>query len=345
MKIKSNIIYHNSPTIGFQEKIATISVLNSSRLRQGNKVLELENRFSEYLEVKPGSVVAVSSGTAALYLAARALEISGSNVGIPSYTCPAVRNAIELAQGQIHYLDNSKNEPCIDIANEELNDLRFLVLVHTFGIPVGIPSRLGLDIIEDFSQAIGGRNHEGKYLGTLGKIGIASLSATKLITSGGQGGIIVSQDTNLIEEILDFRDFDMRHDKKIRFNFEMTEIQAAICLKQLEKIEKFIEKREVIFEVYQQTGLNLLSSYKRKYGVKYRAVILNDNAISIKKYLQGKNIKTIIPIEYDELLDKSLEMSNAIDFSKKTLSLPIYPRLKIHQAKFIAKEVKKLVEL
>ena len=100
-------------------------------------------------------------------------------------------------------------------------------------------------IIEDACQCLGAKIN-GKPVGLQGKVGIFSFYATKLITTGGQGGMVVSKDKTFISEVKDFIDFDKRRDDKLRFNFQMTEIQAAFGRAQLRNIKSFI-KKEVKF--------------------------------------------------------------------------------------------------
>ena len=80
------------------------------------------------------------------------------------------------------------------------------------------------------------------------------------MTTGGQGGAVISRDKALIEKVRDYRQFDGRDDAKLRFNFQMTDMQAAVGRVQLGKLPEFLEQREHLFGIYREAGLDLLGS-------------------------------------------------------------------------------------
>ena len=112
-----------------------------------------------------------------------------------------------------------------------------------YGFPSKIKSKSSHPIIEDVCQSLGAKINN-KKVGLQTDIGIFSFYATKLITSAGQGGMIISRNSSLISEIRDFLNFDQRQDNKKRFNFNMTDVQAAMGIVQLRRIREFLEKRE-----------------------------------------------------------------------------------------------------
>ena len=125
------------------------------------------------------------------------------------------------------------------------------------------------------------------------------------MTSGGHGGMYVSKDKKLVDRVKDYREFDYRHDQKKRFNFQMTEIQAAIGREQLKKLPKFLERREEIFQKYKKAGLELLDVGRNQNHlspVRYRAVIKTNEPNKIIKTLESVNVKSIVPTEEWELL-------------------------------------------
>ena len=144
-----------------------------------------------------------------------------------------------------------------------------------YGIPIEF-DRKNNTTVEDCCQALGAKI-DNQLVGLQGDIGFFSFYATKLMTSGGQGGMLISENKNLIDNAKDYREFDMRHDKKKRFNFQMTDLQAAIGREQLKKLPGFIKRREEIFQLYKKEGLDLLDikpeeeSYLKP--VRYRAII------------------------------------------------------------------------
>lgn len=325
----NKLLPHNLPTLGKEESIAAQKVISSGWVAQGKEVLAFEGELGRYFDIDPKCVLAVSSGTAALYLALKALNISRKkNIGLPVYACSALRNAVGLIGANPIYFDSFKDSPNIDTtALSCVSGLSAIIAPSIFGIPVKNPKSNGIYFIEDVAQAFGSKV-KNKKIGLRGNVGICSFYATKMITSGGHGGAVISTDQNLIDTLRDYREFDSRNDQKLRFNFQMTEIQAAIGRVQLSKVEKFIQRREEIFQQYKANGIELIEvDSNEHYAVKYRAVMRSQNPKMIQDHLLKEGIRSIIPIEKWELLSKHDCFINANLLADSTLSLPIYPSL------------------
>ena len=109
------MVPHNKPTLGYREISAVKRVINSGWVAQGIEVNSLEDEIAAFLGLESSSnVVVVSSGTAALFLALWALESKGRRVGVPVYSCSALKNAIEMSGAVPVYLDCAKRSPNID---------------------------------------------------------------------------------------------------------------------------------------------------------------------------------------------------------------------------------------
>jgi len=321
------VIPHNKPTLDSSEELAASEVIRSGWLAQGTHVEAFENEFCDFLGLPQGHAVAVSSGTSALYFALSALGAKKKTVSFPAYVCAALRNAVGMNQSIEELIDNEANSAnvSIDQLNQSASD--FAIVPHTYGIPVEIEKISNKVIIEDCCQAIGAKLG-GKPVGTIATVGIYSFYATKLMTSGGQGGMIVSKDKAVIDELFDIREFDQRNDSKLRFNFQMTDIQAAIGRVQLKKLPGFLQRRQEIFNAYKQAGFNLFDvNDNNRAPVRYRAILRTNRAQQISAALLEKKIKTIIPLEDWELLGDRQDFLNAYEFTQTSLSLPIYPSL------------------
>jgi len=248
-----------------------------------------------------------------------------------------LRNAAHLIGAKPIYLDSSYQNPNIDIETVKKTHLDILIAPSMYGIPVELNPPMPFKIIEDISQAFGSKIN-GKKIGLRGEVGICSFAATKLITTGGQGGLIMSKKKSIIDELKDFRDFDNRDDKKIRFNFLMTNIQAAIGREQLKKISIFKKKREEIFKIYLNSGLNMLDTNKGYLDpIRHRAILINSKPNKIIANLRKFGISSIIPLRNKELLDNKKRYKNAVRFSKSFIALPIYPYLSKKSVKKISK--------
>jgi perosamine synthetase len=334
------VIEHNKPTIGKEEQLAVSKVLKSGYLSEGSEVKKFEDEFCDYLGLPDGHAVAFSSGTASLFIALWSLSAKNKSIAMPVYVCSSLRNAVALNQAKEVLIDNAVLSPNINLKKLQRSFAEIAIVPHMFGLPNDIQSIQNIDIIEDCAQSLGASIGSLKT-GLLGKVGIFSFYATKLITSGGQGGMFVSKDKNLVDLARDYRNFDYRKDKKIRFNFQMTDVHASIGRAQLRKLPLFLERREEIFTKYKEAGFELLES--NNHTVYYRAVIKVDNPKDVQKKLLKKNIKTIIPIEDWELLDNSNNFKNALNLTQLTLSLPIYPLLKDKEINNIISQLNKLI--
>lgn len=330
------MVPHNKPTLDIKEEEAVIKVVKSNWLAQGKEVQLFEDEFCEYLGLPHGHSVAVSSGTSALYVALVALGCVEKSVVYPSYVCSAVRNAVSMTNSSSEIIDVDIDSPNINLNDLNNSKSEFAILPHMFGIPIDLNQVKSKIIIEDCCQALGA-TYNGLPVGLTGEVGVYSFYATKIITSGGQGGMIVSKNKNLIDFIKDYREFDMKNDSLNRFNFQMTDIQASIGRIQLSKLKMFTDRRETIFKAYGEAGLKLVKSNlpsSISSSVYYRAVLKTDFPIEIMERLRENDIRTIIPITEEELLSPT---SNAISFTKKTLSLPIYPSLSNEELQKIIK--------
>ncbi len=334
------MIEHNKPTLGKQEQQAVSKVLESGYVAQGLEVKKFEDEFCDFLGLPEQHAVALSSGTSALFVALWSLNAKNKSIAMPVYVCSALRNAVAMAQAKEVLLDNAVDSPNICLNQLQKSNVDIAIVPHMFGLPNEIQNIKDIDIIEDCAQSLGA-SISNKKTGSIGKVGIFSFYATKLMTSGGQGGMFVSKDKNLVDKVRDYRDFDCRKDKKHRFNFQMTDVQASIGRVQLKQLPSFLERRQEIFTMYRESGLDLLES-KNNTPVYYRAVIKVNNPVEIKDKLLKQGIRTIIPIEDWELLDNSSEYKNAYNLTQTTLSLPIYPSLTSKEVNIIITQLNTL---
>ena len=333
------MIPHNLPTLGLEEQIVAARVLGSGWVAQGPEVEAFENELCEFFNLPSGHAIAVSSGSSALYLALWVLEGNNKRIGLPVYACSALRNAVGLVNGQAVYIDCATGSPNLDISAACNADIDVLIAPSMFGIPVDLPATRNFKVIEDIAQALGAMS-SGQRIGLRGDMGICSFYATKMMTSGGQGGAVISNDKTLIDKLKDYREFDCRDDAILRFNFQMTDMQAAVGRFQLEKLPLFIKQRERVFSIYRDAGLDLLDSTSaNNHPVRYRAVISCDNPTGVIRALNSDGIRAIVPVEERELLDDSSLYPVASNLTRSTVSLPCYPALSEKEAMHLAQRV------
>jgi perosamine synthetase len=181
------MIPHNRPTFNNDEINASDKVIRSGWVSQGNEVTLFEKELCNFFNLPEGHALAVSSGSAALYLSLWILGGRNKNIGLPVYACAALRNAIGLIEGNPIYYDCKIGTPNLDITKIDPNDIDILIAPSMFGIPLDIPNTHKYKVIEDIAQSFGAK-FNNKRIGLRGDIGICSFYATKMITSGGQGG-------------------------------------------------------------------------------------------------------------------------------------------------------------
>ena len=334
------MIPHNLPTFGVEEQEVATRVLERGWVAQGPEVEAFENELCRFFSLPDGYAVAVSSGSAALYLALWALGGNGMRVGLPVYSCSALSNAVGLVGGKSVHLDCEKNSPNVDTATATRSGLDILIAPSMFGIPFELPDSRNYMLVEDLAQSLGAII-DGERIGLRGEVGICSFYATKLITTGGQGGAVISRDKALIDKVRDYREFDCRDDAKLRFNFQMTDLQAAVGRVQLNRLPDFIERREKWFSMYQEAGLDLLDgSTLGVQPVRYRIVMRCTHPARVIAALASAGIRAIVPIEERELLDDPTHYPEALALANSTVSLPAYPSLREEDVARIARIAK-----
>jgi perosamine synthetase len=328
MRLAIGVIPHNCPTLGPEEQSAAARVLASGWVAQGREVEAFENELCQFLGLPGGHAVAVSSGSAALTLALLSLDAKGKRIGLPVYSCAALRNAIGIAGGESVYLDCREGGVNVDTSAAFRSGVDILIAPSMFGIPVELPDASDCMLIEDLAQSLGASIGD-RRIGLRGEVGVCSFYATKLMTSGGQGGAVISRDKARIDWVRDYREFDCRRDRKLRFNFQLTDLQGAIGRVQLRRLPEFIKRREEWFALYRHAELDLLDCRTVEVRpVRYRIVMRCDQPARLISALASEGVRAIVPIEQYELLDEPARYPVALALTKTTVSLPAHPGLR-----------------
>lgn len=248
------------PLIGNEELKNVIKAVRSGWISsKGKFIQEFEEEFAHFCGVKYG--IAVSNGTAALHLALTALGIGqGDEVIIPTLTFIATANAVNYTGAKPVFVDSHPDYWCIDprkIEKKITKRTKAIIPVHLYGHPcdmdqiMRIAKKYNLLIIEDSAEAHGAE-YKGKRVSSFGEINCLSFYGNKIITTG-EGGICLTNDKKLSKNMRILRDHGMDPGRrywheKIGFNYRMTNMQAAIGVAQMKRIEKLIEaKRKIAF--------------------------------------------------------------------------------------------------
>jgi perosamine synthetase len=253
------------PDIGSEELANVTEAVKSGWISSKGPFIEkFEETFTKYLNLKNG--VSVSNGTVALHLALAALDISsGDEVIVPTLTFIAPANAVRYTGAVPVFIDSNPDYWCLDpekIEEKITRKTKAIIPVHLYGHPCNmepiseICRKHGLLIIEDCAEAHGAE-YKNKKVGTFGTISCFSFYGNKIITTG-EGGMCLTDNEELAEKMRMLRDHGMSPERKywhemIGFNYRMTNLQAAIGVAQLKRLDKFIEKKRKIAKIYNQS--------------------------------------------------------------------------------------------
>jgi perosamine synthetase len=248
------------PDVGAEEAAAVAEVLESGLLTMGPKVEEFESELARVCEQR--HAVAVSSGTAALYLAVLALGVGdGDEVLVPAYTFPATANAVALAGARPVLVDVDPETMNLDPARVEAavtKRTRAVLAVHLFGRPVdweALESVLPppVTLIEDAAGALGARRR-GRPCGGLGVVGCLSFHPRKIVTTG-EGGAVVCADEVLADAVRRLRHhgIEPRGEFDIRMpglNYRLPDVLCAIGIPQVRRLDELLTARRRVAEAY-----------------------------------------------------------------------------------------------
>ena len=280
---------------------------------EGRFIKEFEDKWAAYCGAAHG--VAVSNGTTALQVAVAALKLPpGSEIIMPSYTIISCAIAIIEAGCMPVLVDCEPDTWCMDleeVAAKITPRTRAIMPVHIFGHPVdmqrlgAIAERHGLAVIEDAAEAHGAEAH-GRRVGGIGTMGCFSFYANKIITTG-EGGMVVTSDAELAERLRSLRNLAFRRNRRflhteIGHNYRLTNLQAAVGVAQIERIDTHIEKKRWMAQAYQRhlgqiAGIRLPVEREWAKNVYWMyGVVLDDdvdfNAVGFAQRLRERGVDT-----------------------------------------------------
>jgi perosamine synthetase len=332
-KVEKYTIPHSKPTLGPEEAKAVSKVIESGYIAEGEVVNKFESAFAEFLGVD--YAMSTNSGTSALHLTLLAMGVGpGDEVIIPSYVCSALLNAVNYAGATPILAEinpDTHNMDAADAKGRISNRTKAIIVPHLFGLAADLEPLIELDVpvIEDCAQSIGATYHQ-RPVGTIGEAAIFSFYATKVITTA-EGGMVITNSRDIAEGIRDLKTYDKREDYKIRFNYKMTDIQAALGIVQLERLESIIRRRKAIAEEYNSAfcAFDLKLPPADSGHIYFRYVLgLKMDSMPWIQVLSRMGIVCDRPIHFP--LHRNLKLSGfpATEKAwKQSLSIPIYPTL------------------
>lgn len=379
---KININFHKA-SIGSKEIMAVKDVLKSGWLTMGNRTVQFENNFAQY--VGSSYSISVSSCTAALHLALAAIGLKeGDEVIVPDMTFTATAEVVTYFKAKPVIVDVREDDLLIDpkeIEKKITKKTKAIIPVHYGGQPcdmeeiLDIAKKNKLFVIEDSAHCLPAK-YKGKNIGTISDITCFSFYATKTITTG-EGGMCTTENREWAEKIKILRlhgiskDAWKRYSKEgswmydvieAGFKYNLTDIQAALGIEQLKRADIFYEKRKKIALKYIEAfkdleGLNTIKLHSdRTNSWHLFPIFLNLKYLKISRdefieKLKEKGIGTsvhFIPLHrhtyYKKMEFSSGNFKNSERAFKKIVSLPIYPSLSRVELNYIIETIIKLLK-
>lgn len=364
----------NEPLLNGNEKKYLCECIDSGWISsEGPFVREFEERMSASVGRKYG--VAVSSGTAALEVAVQAINISeGDEVIMPTFTIISCAMAVTKRGGVPVFVDSDKatwNMRVDQIERKITPRTKAIMVVHLYGLPVDmaqvmeIAKRHGLKVIEDAAE-MHGQTYDGKPCGSFGDISIFSFYPNKHITTG-EGGMVLTDDEGLAERCRSLRNLCFQMDQRyvhneISDNYRFTNLQAAVGLAQLERLEEFVKKKRIMGEIYtdilsEVKGISLPISETEHakniywvYGIVIDEDVMVDNRFLVKKLGEiGVGCRTFFwcmheqPVYMNQGMFKDEHYPSAEYLARKGLYIPSGLGLEEKQMVEVCKRLKKTI--
>ncbi|UCG47276.1 MAG: DegT/DnrJ/EryC1/StrS family aminotransferase [Phycisphaerales bacterium] len=368
-------IYLSRPDITEDEIEAVCEVLHSPNLSLGPKLPEFEQAFAEYIGSR--RAVAVSSGTSGLHLCLLAMGIGpGDEVVTTPFTFIASATSIMMAGASPVFVDIDPVSLNIDAAGVESaigDKTRAILPVEVFGNPAGfdeichVARKHDVPVIEDSCEALGSALN-GKKAGTFGTVGVFAFYPNKQITTG-EGGMILTDDDFLADMCVSLRNQGrgkaggwLGHER-LGYNFRLSDINCALGIVQLSRIEQIKAKRRQVAEWYQEMlaeDQRLIVPREAKgcdvswfvfvvrlsegFTLEHRNIVLEamtERGIQVSNYFPPVHLQ---PFMAEKFGYKQGDFPVTESVSKSTIALPFYNNLGRDQVAIVCKTLKEVLD-
>lgn len=348
---------------------AVVDVLKSDFLTTGPTVKAFEDEFAKRVGAK--YAVSVNNGTTALHLAVKALGKDIKEAITTPNTFVASANCVRYVGGDVVFADidnNTYNISVEDIRNKITKNTDLLIPVHFAGTPCDmdeiqkIKEEYGLYVLEDAAHALGAM-YKDKKIGSISDVTTFSFHPVKHITTG-EGGMVTTNDPNIYDRLLYLRTHGITRDKNrmtkydgafyyeqidLGFNYRLSDLNAALGLSQLLKIEKFLKRRREIArkydEVFDRVGIKHQKVSENMESAYHLYVIEVENRNELYEFLKKNDILTqvhYIPVHtqpYYRSLLGNISLEKSENYYSKALSLPIYYSLTDEEQDYVIDKI------
>ncbi len=350
-----------TPKIDNINKSLLKSVISSNFISEGKITQKLEVKIGKFLKIK--NVIMTASGTSAIYLALRSLNVTNKDeIILPNITYVATLNAVKLTGAKPVIVDVDLETSTIDVKDlkKKINNrTKAIIFVHISGRPgnlnkiIYLAKKKKIKVIEDAAESFGSSIYK-KKLGTLGDLGCYSFTPTKIITAA-QGGAVVTKNKNLAKYIRNLKDQgrtkkniggDDEHDY-FGGNFKFNDILASILTPQLINIKSNLSKAKKINNFYRKNlkNVNNIKFYKKTDGeICVWTEIICSERNKLYNYLLKNNIqcrKIWKPLSKLKSSKIKKNFDNSDIIAKNVMWLPSGTSLSMKELKYICSKIKK----
>jgi len=347
--------------IGKEVSQAVEKVLTGGHYVLGPNVAEFEKEVAAFTQTRFG--IGVNSGSDALTLALRALEIGpGDEVITSPFTYIAPAESIHQVGAKIVFADIEKRTFCLDpddVARKISPRTKAIIPIHLFGQAASLAEiralseAQGIAIVEDCAQAIGAKYHD-QSVGSIGRMGCFSFYPTKNLGADGDGGMVVTNDEALAKKLrmLRVHGIEKRYYHDLHgFNSRLDEIQAAILRVKLPHLNQWNSRRAEIAarysEAFAKLPLQLPVTAPGNTHIYHVYAVLTEERDALQKFLGERGVPTIIyypqPLHlqkvYEDLGFRRGDFPVAETVSEKILPMPMYPELTDAQVDYVCEVV------
>ncbi|PSF38186.1 Cys/Met metabolism pyridoxal-phosphate-dependent enzyme [Aphanothece hegewaldii CCALA 016] len=341
-------------SISEETEIAVLKILSSGYYVGGAAVTDFEKDFADYTGVN--HCIACNSGTDALYLALRALNIgTGDEVITSPFTFIATAEAVTMTGAKPVFVDidlDTFNLDLTQVKNAITPNTKAIIPVHLFGQPVNMTQLMEIAIahkiyvIEDCAQATGA-SWNGQKVGSIGHIGCFSFFPTKNLGACGDGGAVTTNDSEIASQVKMLREHGSsvryRHDV-MGINSRLDALQAAILQVKLRYLDQWNQQRQAVANRYQELlsplpNLKLPQAILGGHHVWNQYTIMISHRDEVREKLQQMGVISMvyypIPLQlqpvYQDLGYQIGQLPNSEQASYEVLSLPMFPDLTIEE--------------